>query len=130
MIAADGAAFGWPGLAARVRERPLRLAGAAAWVARARGAVARGGFDRVLAHWAVPSAWPVVMRKGPALEVVSHGGDVRLLARLRAWCARGSCGRIATRAERWRFVSRSLEEQLLEAMPRDVARLVERVTPT
>ena len=127
VIAADGAAFGWPGLAARVRASPVRLVGAAAWVARARAQVANGKFDKVIAHWAVPSAWPIAMAAGPTLEVVSHGGDVRLLARtprpLRDLVVRT----IASRADAWRFVSQALLESLLAGVAPDVGRLVERV---
>src|ERR1700735_349646 len=52
VIAADGAAFGWPGVAARIQENPWRAVSATAWVARARGELGRGAFDRVIAHWA------------------------------------------------------------------------------
>jgi len=127
VIAAEGDAFGWPGFAARVKEAPLRAIGAAAWVARARHQLRVGRFDRVVAHWAVPCAWPIAAGEGPPLEVVSHGGDVRLLARapgsLRALLVR----RIATRAEVWRFVSQPLLDSLLRTLPGDVARLVEQV---
>jgi hypothetical protein len=127
VIAACGAAFGWPGVAARVGQAPHRLLGAAAWVARARREVARGGFDRVVAHWAVPCAWPIVGVEGPALDVVSHGGDVRLLTATPQPARARLVRRIAARAERWRFVSEALARALLERVPADVARLVERV---
>src|SRR5437763_5451484 len=79
---APGAAFGWPGVAARLRERPFRAFGAAAWVAKARGELARAKPDRIVAHWALPSAWPIASAAGAELEIVSHGGDVRPLAAL------------------------------------------------
>jgi glycosyltransferase involved in cell wall biosynthesis len=133
VIAADGEAFGWPGVAARVKEDPRRAVGAAAWVAKARREVARGGFDRVVAHWAVPCAWPIatLSARGPArdyaLDVVSHGGDVRALVRLprpaRAYVVRA----IATRATTWRFVAAHLVEAMTARVPSDVARAVERV---
>jgi teichuronic acid biosynthesis glycosyltransferase TuaC len=76
-----GGAFGWPGVAARVRQRPARLLEAARWVAAARQRVRWVRVDRVIAHWAVPCAWPIGSAAGEAeLEVVSHGGDVRLVA--------------------------------------------------
>jgi teichuronic acid biosynthesis glycosyltransferase TuaC len=132
VLAAEGDAFGWPGLAARVKESPLRLADAARWVLRARRQIAAGGFDEVVAHWAVPSAWPIAMPEGPRLEVVSHGGDVRLLARLPGPLRTQLVERIAARAGAWRFVSHPLLESLLHALPASTARaltLVARVAP-
>jgi teichuronic acid biosynthesis glycosyltransferase TuaC len=127
VLAANGEAFGWPGLAARVREAPSRLVGAAAWVLRARREVERGRFDRIVAHWAIPCAWPIAIAPGPALEVVSHGGDVRLLCGLPAVLRARLSTRIAARADTWRFVSLPLLESLLRVLPRDAARRVERV---
>jgi teichuronic acid biosynthesis glycosyltransferase TuaC len=127
VIAAKGEAFGWPGLAARVREAPLRIVGAATWVARARREVERGPFDRVVSHWALPCAWPIAIGGGHALEVVSHGGDVRLLSRLPKPLAAHVAGEIARRAQVWRFVSARLLESLVDALPLRAVKLVERV---
>ena len=127
VIASEGEAFGWPGLASRVKESPLRLVGAARWVLRARRQVAAGGFDEVVAHWAVPSAWPIAMTEGPRLEVVSHGGDVRLLTRLPGPLRARLVHQIAARAEVWRFVSQPLLESLLGALPAPSARALGRV---
>lgn len=116
VIAAEGEAFGWPGFAARVKQSPARALGAARWVAKARTAVAEGAFDRVIAHWALPCGWPIADAGKAELEVVSHGGDVRLLRRLPE-AARGFVvGRLARRARRWRFVSEALYEELAEAL--------------
>jgi glycosyltransferase involved in cell wall biosynthesis len=61
------------------------------------------------------------------LEVVSHGGDVRLLTRLpRALRAR-LVTRIAARAAAWRFVSIPLLESLRATLPPDAARALDRV---
>ena len=88
---ANQGAFGWPGVAARVRERPWRAIDAVHWVARATAHARRTGAERVVAHWAVPCAWPIGLAVPRAtLEVVSHGGDVRLLAAMpRSSCASG-----------------------------------------
>ena len=79
---ASGSAFGWPGVAARLRENPLRALGVAAYFAAAgRELYERGPFDRIVAHWLVPSGFPLALAapgKGE-LEVVAHGSDVRLL---------------------------------------------------
>src|SRR5580698_9652010 len=56
---AAGGAFGWPGVAARVRERPWLAFDAARWVLEARRRVTHLDVDRIVAHWTVPCAWPV-----------------------------------------------------------------------
>ncbi len=111
-----GGAFGWPGIAARLHEKPWRVVELARWTAKARGDVSRMKVDRVVAHWALPCAWPIGIAATAELDVVSHGGDVRLLARLPA-AMRGAVVRaIARRAREWRFVSASLRDELLRAI--------------
>ncbi len=131
VIAATGDAFGWPGVAARLRARPWRAIGAAAWVARARRRVMAGGFDRVVAHWAVPCACPIATPGSPreafALDVVSHGGDLRLLAAMPASLRAVVVRLVAERAESWRFVAPHLVESLSASLPTEVRRAVERV---
>lgn len=70
-------AFGWPGVETRLREAPWLALQLPAVFARA----ARGleGFDRVIAHWAVPSAVPCALASRAPLQVWLHGADVRLL---------------------------------------------------
>ncbi len=127
VLAAEGDAFGWPGFAARVKEDPRRLVGAAAWAVRARRKLAVERFDRVVAHWAVPCAWPIATDQPAPLEVVSHGGDVRLLGRVpEAWRA-AVVKAIVAKARPWRFVSSALLEELCARLPARIARAVERV---
>ncbi|HLV67199.1 MAG TPA: glycosyltransferase family 4 protein [Polyangiaceae bacterium] len=82
----DGGACGFPGVLARLRERPRRALGLFAWMLRARRALRRlGPFDRVIAHWLLPSGAPIALTAplaGARLEIVVHGSDARLLARL------------------------------------------------
>lgn len=116
-----GGAFGWPGAATRIRERPVRALEAGAWVVRAAAQLRAFRPDRIVAHWAVPSAWPIAASAGGGaeLDVVSHGGDVRLLLGMPA-AARGRIVRaIALRAKRWRFVSQALADELLRACDGD-----------
>jgi len=123
-----GGAFGWPGVASRIREQPLRAWSALHWVARARRALASDGpFDRIVAHWAVPSAWPIAVGAPGELEAVSHGADVRLLTALPAPARATLVRAIAGRASTWRFVSVSLRDELLDALRPREARLVARV---
>ncbi len=79
-----GSAFGWPGVVARVRERPWRAVSALRFVLGARRALRRElAVGRVVAHFAIPSAWPIASAaRGARLEVVVHGSDARLIARL------------------------------------------------
>jgi glycosyltransferase involved in cell wall biosynthesis len=86
----------------------------------------------VIAHWSVPSGWPVVTASGvdrdwtlrATLEIVSHGGDVRLLAALPAPIRKDIVKRLLARATTWRFVSTGLLEKLAAAIDhQDVPRL-------
>ncbi|MBS2018918.1 MAG: glycosyltransferase [Deltaproteobacteria bacterium] len=125
-----GGAFGWPGVAARVRERPLRALEAGAWVAKATARLVAARPDRIVAHWSVPSAWPIACAPGlrdVPVEVVSHGGDVRLLGAMPLAARERLVTTIARRAESWRFVSDALLHELVGAVGGHAARAVERV---
>lgn len=82
----DGGATGWPGLPARLRERPSRGLGLVAWGLGVRRELARRGpFQRVIGHWLVPTGFPVLLSSevgDAAVEVVVHGSDARLVAAL------------------------------------------------
>jgi glycosyltransferase involved in cell wall biosynthesis len=123
-----GGAFGWPGVAARVRERPWRAVDAMRWVASARRQVGGLNVGRVVAHWAVPCAWPVaVAAPGAELQIVSHGGDVRLLVGLPAALREPVVTGLARRAQSWRFVSDRLLETLLASLGAQARRRVEAI---
>jgi glycosyltransferase involved in cell wall biosynthesis len=75
--------FGPPGALPRLRSNPLRALGGIEFILRARRALKlHGPFDRIVAHWILPSAYPIATGLAPCLEAVAHGSDVRLLARL------------------------------------------------
>ena len=122
-----GGAFGWPGVAARLRARPQRAIEAATWVARARARVAREDADRVIAHWAVPCAWPIAVASRAPIDVVSHGGDVRLLAALPRPARERVATTIARRATTWSFVSDALLGEWLAGLRGSTRRLVEAI---
>ena len=122
-----GGAFGWPGAAARLEERPLRALSAARWVGDATLRARSLDVDRFVCHWAVPSAWPIAYLAGAPIEVVSHGGDVRLLASLPTPVRERLVRAIARRCERWRFVSESLAAELTRRVDGMTAASVERV---
>jgi glycosyltransferase involved in cell wall biosynthesis len=121
-----GGAFGWPGFWARVRRRPWVVAHAARFVVDARARLTHPGeFDRVVAHWAVPCAFPIASGSlgasgmtgtAGSLEVVSHGADVRLIVRLPRPLRERVVAAIAARARPWRFVSQALLASLCEAI--------------
>jgi teichuronic acid biosynthesis glycosyltransferase TuaC len=117
-----GGAFGWPGVAARIRDKPWRAFDAAAWMARAAVELRAAKADRVIAHWAVPSGLLALAAGAHAeLELVSHGGDVRLLRAMPARARTELTLRLARRATKWRFVSSELRSALLGALPDAVA---------
>jgi glycosyltransferase involved in cell wall biosynthesis len=124
----SGGAFGWPGVAARLRDNPLRAPEAVRWVLAARRRVRALAPARIVAHWAAPSAWPIgVAARDARLDVVSHGGDVRLIAGLprplRDLLARA----VADRAHEWRFVSTSLRDELLRSLGAEARARVDRI---
>jgi teichuronic acid biosynthesis glycosyltransferase TuaC len=109
--ARPGGAFGWPGVVARVRERPHRALEAATWILRARIELARADrakrFDRIIAHWALPSAWPVAS---------IARGDGRLVAAMPRMLRGALVNALLHHARAWRFVSAPLRDELLEAL--------------
>lgn len=124
---APGGAFGWPGVAARLREKPWRALEAARWVARTTMDLRRLAPERVVAHWSVPSGFPIAsgalraLRGAPELEIVSHGGDIRLLRGLPARVREPIVSDLTRRAVRWRFVSEALLEDLAAVLPEALA---------
>ncbi len=79
--AGDG--FGPGGVLLRLRESPLRMLGVARFVIQARHLLAGSQrFDRIIAHWVVPSFWPLLPRTQRPTEVVVHGSDWHLVERL------------------------------------------------
>ncbi|HEY1958432.1 MAG TPA: glycosyltransferase [Polyangiaceae bacterium] len=115
--------FGPPGAAARIRAFPPRALGVATWAARVSSALRRERWDRVVAHWAIPSALAAIGVPAP-LDVVSHGSDVRLLLALPAIARRALVRSIASRARTWRFVSDALRELLVASLDRATAERV------
>jgi teichuronic acid biosynthesis glycosyltransferase TuaC len=124
---APGGAFGWPGVAARVREKPWRAFDAVRWTVRARAQVARLDVDRVVAHWVVPCGWPIALQSPAELHLVSHGGDVRLLLGLPSLLRARIVRDVTARATVWRFVSESLRASLLAELPSDLRARVEAI---
>ncbi len=112
----DSGLFGFPGALARLRQSPRRALGALRFVIGARRSLRdRGPFDRVVAHWLVPSAWPVALASSAPLEVVAHGSDVALLLRLPRGMRTGIIRTLIRRGAHFRFVSAELRHRLARA---------------
>ena len=117
-----GDLFDWPGALARARERPVRLLQAGPFVLRARRALrVHGPWDRVVANFIVPSAWPACLGVDAPLEVRAHGADVRLLAALPRRFAGHVISTLLERGAAFVFAASSLRRTLLEALPAGVA---------
>ena len=118
---AAGDAFGSPGALARLRARPTRLLGAAGFAHRARRELRdRGPFDRIVAHWLVPSAWPIAFGLTRSLEVVVHGSDVGVLEKMPEWAAHRIVRSLVRCGATFRFVSSALRDRASRATRTDV----------
>lgn len=117
---AAGGAFGWPGVTARLRERPLRAAGVARFVYGAvRELDAIGNVDRVVAHFLLPAAFPVLTwsrLRARRVELVAHGSDARLFARMPAFVRRRIARSLKRRNATLRCTSQELARLLTRAL--------------
>lgn len=111
-------AFGWPGALPRLKQNPLLSFGAARWIQSARHVIAATGpFHHVVAHWALPCAFPIAVDAHGELEIVSHGSDIALLESMPLALRVRIVRTLVARAAVWRFVS----VQLLERLSRSLA---------
>ncbi len=133
---AGGDAFGFPGALARLRERPWRVAGAAQFVASSLRWLERAPTPaQLIAHFLLPCGVPIATRglakRRTELEVVVHGSDARLLAKLPL--GRSLVGKELVQASaRLRFVSSELQNLVLAsfaATERGVLEARSRVEP-
>ena len=117
-----GGAFGWPGAMSRVRARPWRLAGAASFAALASSRIDRLRPERIVAHWLVPSLYPVVAscRYAKDVHAVAHGADVRLLLSLPAPLRAQLMARLLAIACTIRFVAQTSLDALAFALPNEL----------
>ncbi|MBI4702903.1 MAG: glycosyltransferase family 4 protein [Deltaproteobacteria bacterium] len=105
--------FSWPGAAARLRRAPWQAVCFAdlTWGVQ-RKLRALGRPDLVIAHWIVPSAWPLLAGTRHPIEAVAHGADVRLLLRLPPPLRRHILAALLDRGARLRFVAHASLEAL------------------
>jgi teichuronic acid biosynthesis glycosyltransferase TuaC len=116
--AGGGSLFGLPGALARAEERPLRLLQLGEFLPMVRLRMARlGKLDRVIAHFILPSGYPLALGARCPLEIVLHGSDVRVMLALPAPLRVHIVDRLLTREARFRFVAEDLCVKLLAAVP-------------
>jgi glycosyltransferase involved in cell wall biosynthesis len=102
---AGGDAFGFPGAVPRIRQRPRRVFDALRFVITCRRQLRRQHFDRIVAHFVLPSAWPILSGSSTPIEVVGHGTDVRLLMALPTPVGRAIVRGLLRNGATFRFVS-------------------------
>jgi teichuronic acid biosynthesis glycosyltransferase TuaC len=125
-----GDAFGFPGALERVGQSRLKngfrasqfVAGALAWLRREPAPA------RLISHFLLPCGVPIATRglgsRRADVEVVVHGSDARLFARLPL--GRGLIARELCRAEaRLRFVSTELSDLVLGSLPAEERAILE-----
>jgi glycosyltransferase involved in cell wall biosynthesis len=124
--AGGGELFGWPGMAARLEHAPWRALGALPFAARVRSKIETlGPFDRAVAHFILPSAWPLLLDVPCPLHIVAHGGDVRLLLALPSWARTRIVDQLLQRDTTCAFVSTQLRRTLLSRLPGELSRRLE-----
>ena len=105
--------FGWPGALSRLRQDPARVLGVLRFVWSTRWAARdMDPFDRVVAHWILPSAWPIALGFAAPLEIVVHGSDVALLLKMPVFLRDRILGALVRRGASLRFVSSRLRDDL------------------
>jgi teichuronic acid biosynthesis glycosyltransferase TuaC len=130
--AGGGSLFSWPGAIARAREAPLRLLALAPFAAavrlRLRALRAAGALDALVAHWIVPSAFPLLLDAPAPLEVVAHGADVRLLLAMPEPTRDRIFGVLLARGARFTFAARALLDALQGALSPSLAEALGRAS--
>jgi teichuronic acid biosynthesis glycosyltransferase TuaC len=116
--AGGGFLFAWPGALARARELPLRALDAGPFALGVRARLrALGSVERLVAHWLVPSAWPLLVGVPGALTAVAHGADVRLLLAAPAPFREHVIGALLARDTHLLFAAAQARDALRDKLP-------------
>jgi glycosyltransferase involved in cell wall biosynthesis len=119
--------FAWPGAASRAREAPWRLVAAGPFaLGVTRRLAALGAVERAVAHWIVPSAWPLLSGVRCPLEVVAHGADVRFLVGMPSALRARIIGSLLRRGARFTFAARTAQRSLVRALSAELGSALER----
>jgi teichuronic acid biosynthesis glycosyltransferase TuaC len=109
--------FGFPGALPRLRENPFRALELSWFVPRVRRRLsAIAPIDRIVAHFLVPSGYPLALDAAPEIEVVLHGSDVRLVLAMPHGLRRHIVRRLLTARATFRFVSHDLRQRFLAGL--------------
>jgi teichuronic acid biosynthesis glycosyltransferase TuaC len=129
--AGGGSLFGLPGALVRASQNPVRLLQLAHFLPEVRFRIALlAPFDRIVAHFVVPSAYPLALGVRGDLEVVLHGSDVRVVLALPARIRGHIVDRLTAQGAHFRFVAEDLSVKFLAALEparRERVRAVSRV---
>ena len=116
--AGGGSLFGLPGALARARQHPVRLLQLAPFLPAVAWRLRRlAPLDRIIAHFIVPSAYPLAFTAKSHLEVVLHGSDVQVVLALPAWLRHHIVDRLLMRGTVFRFVAEDLRAKFLAVLP-------------
>lgn len=111
-----GGAFGWPGALVRVKQNPARALGALLFCARASRALAALRPDEVVAHFILPSLFPISWSVRCPVTAVAHGSDVALFQRLPRAVRYRLAARFLAEDVRFRCVAKRLEREFVSAL--------------
>jgi teichuronic acid biosynthesis glycosyltransferase TuaC len=115
--AGGGSLFGLPGALARAAQHPLRLLQLGQFLPEVRWRIARlAPLDRIVAHFVLPSAYPLALGVRGDLEVVLHGSDVRVVLALPARLRSHIVDRLTAQNAHFRFVAEDLCVKFLAAL--------------
>lgn len=106
------ALFGWPGALSRLRTNPLAIRQLIPFVLKARATLLATPFEAVTAHWLVPGGWPISSASTCRTEIVVHGSDARLVARLPSWLRERFLLSLKAKGHQLRFVAPHLRTLL------------------
>ena len=106
-------AFGTPGAIARLRWRPDRWVGVLLFVFGTRKALrSEGPFDAGVAHFLLPSFWPICYGFSAPVDIVVHGSDLRLAEKLPRFLRRLVLRGLDSRGRTLRCVSEDLSRRM------------------
>ncbi len=123
--------FRWPGALSRVKENPFRLLQSISFLIGSRYHLHKlGKMDEIIAHWMIPSAWPLLVgMSAPSLRIICHGADVRLFLKIPRMIRIQIIQKLLAKGATFQFVARTLRDQCIHSLPDSVAlKLLERST--
>ncbi len=120
------ALFRFPGALANAQKKPQRLIDTFPFALgvqqRLRALQREAEIDRVIAHWIVPSAWPLSLAvRSSSLFVHAHGADVRLLLRVPKALRESIVQSLLERGAHFYFAAQALKNALSQALSNELS---------